>query len=60
MPGSDIVDRLKAAANQGRKLDPEEVQALLIEASDEIVHLRRLLDPTIEGDLDLIEPKGRA
>jgi hypothetical protein len=60
MPGSDIVDRLKAAANQGSKFGPGEAEALFLEAAEEIEHLRRLLDPTIEGDLDLIEPKGRA
>ena len=60
MPGSDIVDRLKAASEQDGGIDPFEAQALFIEAADEIEHLRSLLDPTIEGDLDLIEPKGRA
>lgn len=60
MPGSDIVDRLKAAAEHDEGIDPFQAQALFIEAADEIEHLRRLLDATIEGDLDLIEPKGRA
>ncbi|MCB8822863.1 hypothetical protein [Microvirga rosea] len=56
--GSDIVDRLKFAS-EAVGIDGE-LKALLLEAADEIEHLRQLLDPTIEGDLDLIEPKGRA
>jgi len=60
MSGTDIVDRLKAASEYDEGIDPAEAQALFIEAADEIEHLRRLLDTTIEADLDLMEPKGRA
>ena len=60
MSGADIVYRLKAAAENSGGIDPIEMQALLLEAAEAIEHLRNLLRPTIEGDLDLIDPKGRA
>lgn len=58
--GHDLVDRLKAAAEYDEGIDPAEAQALFLEAADEIEYLRRLLDASIQGDLDLTEPKGRA
>jgi len=60
MSGSDIVDRLKAASEHDEGIDPFQAQALFIEAADEIEHLRRLLNMSVQGDLDLAEPKGRA
>ena len=58
--GQDLVDRLKAASEYDEGIDPAEAQALFLEAADEIEQLRRLLDASIQGDLDLMGPKGRA
>ena len=58
--GQDLVDRLKAASEYDEGPNLAEAQALFLEAADEIEHLRRLLDASIQGDLDLTEPKGRA
>ena len=57
MAGSnDIVDRLEAAADAV----PEDLSALLIEAADEIRHLRDLLPVDDQMWLEGIKPAGKA
>ena len=58
MPGSDIVDRLKAASEHDEGIDPAEAQALFIEAADTIEMLRDLLEVPEEPDLAFIKPMG--
>ena len=48
--GTDIVERLKGAAEQEEGIDPAEAQALFIEAAEAIEHLRDLL-PSFEESL---------
>jgi len=53
---NDIVDRLEAAAD----IVPEDLSALLIEAADEIRHLRDLLPVDGETWLEGVKPEGKA
>ncbi|WP_162820335.1 hypothetical protein [Microvirga calopogonii] len=56
----DIAERLKAAAEKDEALPLNEVQALFIEAADEIEYLRSLLEPFDEIGLEGVPPQGRA
>jgi hypothetical protein len=51
----DIVDRLDAAADRV----PEVLSALLLEAADEIRHLRDLLSTAAGTELEDAKPQGR-
>ena len=53
---NDIVDRLEAAADTV----PEDLSALLIEAADEIRHLRDLLPVDDRTWLEGVKPQGKA
>ena len=53
---NDIADRLDAAADTV----PEELSSLLIEAADEIRHLRELLSFAAGTELEDAKPHGRA
>ena len=58
--GTDIVDRLKAAAEQEEGIDPAEAQALFIEAAEAIEHLRDLLPSLEASELEHAKPRGNA
>jgi hypothetical protein len=53
---NDIVARLKAVAD----IVPEDLSALLIEAADEIRHLRDLLPVDDQTWLEGVKPEGKA
>ena len=58
--GTDIVERLKGAAEQEEGIDPAEAQALFIEAAEAIAHLRDLLPSFEESALKHAKPRGNA
>lgn len=56
MEANEIVDRLEAVADTV----PEDLSALLIEAADEIRHLRELLPVDGQTWLEGVKPEGKA
>ena len=56
MEANDIVDRLEAAAD----VVPEELSGLLIEAADEIRHLREIMPIDDQTWLEGVKPEGKA